>query len=70
MIAENSTNNDIDTRSKRHKSVFEGLLLALVLLLAIFMAYIPHLDYIYPIHIDESSNTVTSCPSSSSLSTK
>ena len=44
---------DKDAQSKRHINVLEGLLLVLILLLAIFMAYIPHLDYIYPIHIDE-----------------
>jgi len=38
---------------KRQNNVIEGLLLVLILLLAVFMAYIPHLDYVYPIHIDE-----------------
>lgn len=42
-----------NAQSKRHINVLEGLLLALILLLAIFMAYLPHLNYIYPIHIDE-----------------
>lgn len=43
----------MDLPLKRQNNVIEGLLLVLILLLAIFMAYIPHLDYIYPIHIDE-----------------
>ena len=38
---------------KRQNNVIEGLLLVLILLLAVFMAGIPHLDYIYPLHIDE-----------------
>ena len=44
---------DKDAQSKRHINVLEGLLLVLILLLAVFMAYLPHLNYIYPIHIDE-----------------
>lgn len=45
-----------NAQSKRHINVLEGLLLVLILLLAIFMAYLPHLNYIYPIHIDESTS--------------
>ncbi len=43
----------MNSLSERQRCVIEGLLLVLILLLAFFMAYIPHLDYIYPIHIDE-----------------
>ena len=43
----------MDLPLKRQNNVIEGLLLVLILLLAVFMAGIPHLDYIYPLHIDE-----------------
>src|SRR4030043_206073 len=33
--------------------LLKGLLLAAILILAFFMAYIPHLDYRYPLHVDE-----------------
>ncbi|MBU2534899.1 MAG: hypothetical protein KKD83_01880 [Chloroflexi bacterium] len=46
-------NNSVDLPLKRQNNVIEGLLLVLILLLAVFMAGIPHLDYIYPLHIDE-----------------
>ena len=38
---------------KRQYRVIEGLLLIMILLLAFFMASIPHFNYLYPLHIDE-----------------
>ncbi|MBI2852014.1 MAG: hypothetical protein HYX84_02760 [Chloroflexi bacterium] len=37
----------------RHADVPEYLVLAAILAFAFFLAYIPHLNYVYPLHIDE-----------------
>ena len=60
-------NSEMDVRSKRYSNALEGLLLALIILLAIFMAYIPHLDYAYPLHIDEWYSSIIASPITSTF---
>ena len=44
------------SRFLRAPRVYEPILLMLILSLAAFVAYIPHIDYPYPLHIDEWNN--------------
>ena len=48
-----SLNSDAERLAVRRSRLIDGFLLVLILLLAFFMAFVPHLDYGYPLHVDE-----------------